>query len=175
MELMTSRRPRGTGSVERIDGAFIPRLPRRYGRVRLDACPTHAEAQGVLAAALDELSRDPSIELRSDLHSDLQVVEPERTVEWLGQLYLDAREEAGYAAVRGQRSGWRSYVTDSELGAMSFDQVGARDVRAWLSSLRKRDGSGLAAQTLRNALTLISTAFRFACDKGWLEDNPALA
>ena len=156
---MTERRAWGTGSVTFEFGAWRPRLPREYGRKRLEACGTEEEGWRLLDAALVDLAADPPQGLR--------------LAEW-GERWLTEREESGhYRAVKRERDRWRAYVAEAPIGKLTIPEVDERDVRDWLKNLRGKRRPKLEAQTKQNALAVLRQSFEAAIVAELRADNPA--
>ncbi|SMC07355.1 integrase/recombinase XerC [Sulfobacillus thermosulfidooxidans DSM 9293] len=67
----------------------------------------------------------------------------------------------------------RAYAQDLhqlEKFVGALDQVGTKDIRAWISSLMKQ---GLAPRTVARKLAVIRSFYRFVKRQGWRTDNPA--
>ncbi len=151
---ISRRRAAGSGSIDRArDGRWWARLPRVYGRQRLGPFGTREEAAEALADEIAGYVEAPPDAL---------------TVAAWGKRWLTRREASGdYRSVGTERRRWADYVEGSSLGRTPIERVQPADVRRWLDGL-----SRLAAQTRRNALTLIRGALRAAVDAGYLETDP---
>ena len=156
---MTDVRPLDTGTVSaRPDGRFWARLPRRHKRKSLGIYDTHEEAAAVLAAALRQLDGAPL---------------PADTLVKYGLGVLKIRKESGfYRGVDREVTRWNALIGKRPLGKLAVAEVTPEDVRTWLGSLRKRDGSPMGAQTLSNALGLLRMVFTEAIETRVIESNP---
>jgi integrase len=154
-------RDRGHGSITDMpDGRKRARLPHALGRRSLGTYATEGEAKAVLDAAIVELSETPSVGLTLDA--------------WALDV-LDAREAGDHKrrTVHRDRGRWQTYVRGSLLGQTPLIDVSEADVRRWLASLRKQDGSRLAPVSVRNALSLVRVVLEAAREAGRIPANPA--
>lgn len=151
---MKKRRP-GTGTIEiQPDGRARPRLPRSLGRGWLEICDTEAEAEALLAAALEDAVENP----------------PEgRTVAAWVKEWLDAREATGfYRSMKRDRSRYRTHIEGTTLGNERIERVTPRDVRRWLAS------RACGPKTAYNALLLLRGAMRAAVEDDLIDSDPTV-
>lgn len=139
-------------------------MPPAHGRRNAGIFATEEEAHAVLDAALGLLAADP-IPLGVTLDAWGRM--------WLEELAASPhykRRSIGRDADR-----WRCYVSRAAIGKLTLIDVSEGDVRRWLRSLRKKDGSALAGQTLSNALSLVRRALESARQAGKVSENAAAA
>lgn len=94
--------------------------------------------------------------------------------EW-GAEWLDERDQGGYRHVADDRRRWSKHVAGHSIAVLPLRLVTGPIAREWLHDLlvaKTSTGKPLAANTCRNALNLLRTAFTDACEAEMLEDNP---
>lgn len=133
-------------------------------RVTVAICATVAEAEAEKAAYIE----------RSTPVSHLTVAK--WTEDW-----LDGHEAARTRrSIETSRALLDAYIAPSKLGKMGLREVKPEHVRSWIHDLArrratrgKRQGELVAEQTMRNALYLLSAAFRDGIEAGKCRSNPA--
>ncbi len=140
-----TRRPWGTGTIQRHGERFRPRLPAKYKRAPLAIYDTHAEAEAVLDAALHELVAAPL---------------DAKTVDAWGLEWMDTRDVRA-STLQRDRGRWKTYVTKRAIGKVLLAELTEAMVDEWLATMRQ-----LAAQTRQNALGLLKQAIAAACRTG---------
>lgn len=99
----------------------------------------------------------------------------ELTVSEWGAEWLRERDEGGYRHVADDRRRWSKHVAGHAIATLPLRLVTEPIAREWLHDLlvaKKSTGKPLAANTCRNALNLLRTAFTDACEAEVLEVNP---
>lgn len=154
-------RLRGQGSVTKHGDRYRARLPHALGRKSLGIFDTPQDAQAILDEALRQIVEAPfSLEMTLD--------------EWALEAFKlrEAGDHKKRTCVR-DRTRWATYVKGSLLGKTPVREVSELDVRRWLDSRTKKDGTRLAPTSLRNALSLVRSVLELAKERGLLEQNPA--
>jgi len=95
--------------------------------------------------------------------------------QWLERQELDPRVRSS----SDQRKDWKRFVVGSRIEHVVLRKLKPAAVRQWVHDLEsrkalrgKRKGQPLAAQTVRNALYLLSSSMKAAVAAGKLSDNP---
>jgi integrase len=175
MEVKMKRRPRGSGTIEKIrqrDGsiAYRARLPDGTGkREPLGVYPTELAADQALHAA--RVRGAQSVKESGILVRD-----------W-GQRFLDQREADRLRGTKKERSRWRVAIDGSPLADLPMASVTRADAKAWVRWLSARrikmrvkshpsNGKRMQRQGMQNALNLVRKAFEEALDDIGIKVNP---
>jgi integrase len=152
----------GCGEIELRGARYRVRAYVDGRRTPLGTYATEAEAKSVL---------DGLVALRA--RGDVAATGP--TLRSYGAQWLDRREVDGMRAQNSDRSRWERYIAPEEWAGWPLGEVRRRDVREWVSSLRKRQSARdtpLSPQTILHCVKLVSTCFRAALDDELIEKNP---
>lgn len=109
------------------------------------------------------------------------------TLRIYGERWLDRRETNGFHRnVDKDRARWRRYIATADFAGKAIRDITRRDVVSWAHMLlhtaatkpakgqeRAPKGESIRRQTVTNALSLLRTALRDACDDGLISANPA--
>lgn len=146
--------PRRKGSVTEHRGRWRVRLCVDGKMESLGIYDTRHEAEGVLAAALEQLSGRTHATLAS-----------------FAAQWMDAEEIAGKRAMaRTDRPRWKLYAEPEPWAHWPIADIRARDIREWMMRLNRR----LARQTVCNALSIVRRVLQGAVDAELIPANPAV-
>lgn len=157
------RRPRGTGTIERTrEGKFRARFPFKPNeREDIDGSPfdTRKAAEVALDALLAALQ-------------DAGATVGGTTLRKLGEKALAQRDRDGYRGVDAEYDLWNLRIETWERCGLPASSTTRGDVKAWLASLRKKNGKPLATQSRRNALNLLRAVYAYGVDLDLVTENP---
>jgi integrase len=89
--------------------------------------------------------------------------------------WLNRRELEGKRSVNSDRSRWEKHIAPEIWAALPLADVRKRDIREWVSRLRKTHsprGKPISAQTVLHCVKLVSACFRSAIEDELLDKNP---
>ncbi|MBO6940603.1 MAG: tyrosine-type recombinase/integrase [Deltaproteobacteria bacterium] len=148
-------RTKNSGSVYREGERWVARLPNALGRAMVGSYDTEDDAAAALAVRLEDLAtRGPVLE------------------EWGDHWLLKRRQNEDLVSGHQDLVTWRRLVTGTDLGALGMLEVEPLDVRRWLASLRRQDGSKYVSTSLGCYLSIVTKVFDAACDEGVVSYNP---
>jgi integrase len=164
------RRPKGTGTIgTRADGKKRARIVVHHKRREVGTFPTAEDAHRALEEAQDVKRLE-----------ETQTAPGSSLDDW-GKTWLDRCELDGTRRdVAGDRSRWRTHISTAVFASWPLALVERRDVQRWALSLATKPGKGargrarLSQQTIRNALYLLSTAYRSAVLDGRADESPCV-
>ena len=151
-----NRRPPGAGTVEhRRDGRWQVRVRIGQRRPSIGTYATEAEAEGVLAAALEAMAQAP---------------EPS-TLGAYGPAWLDRRSRDGYRNAGTDASRWSVHVAPDPIARLDLHGVTGRDVAELLGRVASR---GAARESVRHVRTLLGALYRDAVRRGDAAASPVV-
>lgn len=161
----------GRGSVDlRPSGRWRVRVRRPDGSRVTETCATEGEARALLAALIVERHKMVAA-------GEVDLEPAALTLDGWGTRWLNTRDrENATRYPTAERARWARYIGAHPLGAMELTRVRSRDVARWVSWLRtstSKRGKGFAAQTIRNAFSLLHKALADAVSAEELDANPA--
>jgi len=159
---MTTRRPRGTGTIERTPtGHFRARFSfdgKKREAIEGSPFATYEEAEAALDGVLALLAASPVAGM---------------TLLRLGEKALALRDRQGYRSVGDDRYMWDRHIATWELASTPAKLIKRGDVRERLAVLRnKRTSKPLGTQTKRNVLNMLRAVFAYGCDAEIVDENP---
>ncbi len=92
------------------------------------------------------------------------------TAEGVGEAFLLSRRVAGLRDYMGEESRWRMYIENDPIERIDIAQMTVADVRDWTNRLHQR---GLAYNTIKHALSLLSVFLTDCVERGWIRFNVA--
>jgi len=153
----------GCGEIEQRGARFRVRSYVEGKRTPLGTYATETEARSIL----DGLAA---------LRAQGDVAGTGATLRSYGVKWLDRRETDGKRAIDTDRGRWERYVVPEAWAGLPLREIGKRDLRDWLSSMRRRhstQGKPLSPQTILHCFKLVSTCLRSAMEDELIEKNPA--
>lgn len=162
------RRPRGGGTITtRPDGRHRVRIRIGDRRPDVGVYDTREMAEAALA---DALVVKRHVEAAGTPGTSLDA--------WGGQWLDRCERDKSRRDVRGDRSRWRTHVSSAPFASWPITIVERRDVQRWALGLATKPGTGvrgrerLSLQTVRNAIYLLSAAYRTAVLEGVVSESP---
>jgi len=163
----TTRRSRGTGSVQQRGQSYRVRLTLPNGEVAAETVGSRDEAEALLRA-LRKQAREMQIRGEFDPPAE------ETLAKW-GETWLERRDGRVSFAVK-DRARWRRYVVGSPLAAIPLRRLRPVDVAGWIDAMECRasaQGRPLTVSTVTRALSLVRKALGDAVRAGKIDTNPA--
>jgi hypothetical protein len=169
LALIPDVRSPGQGSVTELpNGRFWARLPECWGRGSLGTYGTHAEAVGVLDAAIEQkLARD------ADASHDL-------SFRSFGVRVLNQREEDGVRGIGQERNRWDVHLADCALAGRHVADIRPLDIVDLIRALAqkkaqdKRGDRRISKKTVARCMAIVRSVFDEAIQRGIRPDNPCV-
>lgn len=167
MNTPTRRAPNSGSVYQTTRGRWRAQLVTDAGRRSLGEYATRDEAEGVLAAALRDLSK-------GDVGPGLR----------FGDFFekaLDRREAAGNASVYDDKNRFKNHIAPHDIAGAPIKSLRSGDVVRWVDYMLakfandRRGRRRLKRNTIVNALNLMRVVFQEAIERSIIETNPAAA
>jgi len=168
-----TRRPRGTGTIERKRGRFMARLPTE-DREPIGTFDTYEQAAARLDGWLAE-QLDGRVKVSSGL-----------ALNGFGEDWLDRRELDGYRGIDTDRSRWKTHVLTSAFAEWPLKNLTRADVIDWVDELKSKRAAPahgqtkrstpkrkLSRTTIQNILNLLRCCLAAALERRLIPENPA--
>lgn len=160
---MKRRRLPGEGSIEELpSGRFRARVPLADGiRHDLGTHATYAEAEGVIAAALEIAAEQNVLPVGG------------ATLRGYGPRFLDELElSRSYVAMPTARSIWRTWVNEAPFADWPLRRVTRAALKKWITQLAAR--ADLSMSYVQQILRLVRKGLGAALDEGMVDENIAV-
>jgi integrase len=158
----------GAGTIARSNGKWVARLPRAFDRKILGFFETKEEAQSVLDGAVSQLSEG----LMDDNKGQPSLAD-------IYAPFFRSREAVDNRSMERDKNRWGAYISTWRLYRRAIAAITSHDIREWRNALQTRKatrhrnkGQSLSVHTVKNAMSLLRAAFRFAVESRIIDNDP---
>lgn len=158
----------GAGALTQSNGKWVARLPRAFGRKVLGIFETKEEAQAVLDGAVAQLSEG--------------LMDDNRGRPSLADIYAPffrSREAVDNRSMERDKNRWGTYISTWQLYKKPIAAITSHDIREWRNAMQTRKatrhrnkGNNISVHTVKNAMSLLRAAFRFAVESRIIDNDP---